>query len=99
MAKTTKSRVMPSTTARSARLTKPSRRPVLCGRPAPLATCSVLFPRAGRSPCRLLFILLVFRALVPVRACGSVFGCGLFGALLAVVGRVEARALERDAHG
>src|SRR5215212_4139511 len=98
-AETTKSRVTPSTTARSARLSRPSRRPVLCGRPAPRATGSVLFSRTGRGPCRLLFVLLFSRALVPVGGCRGVFGRGLFRCLVAVVGRVETRALERDAHG
>src|SRR5919112_3770492 len=99
-AETTKRRVTPSTHARRALLRIPSWRLRLCGRPAPRATFSVLFPRAGRGACRLLFALLDFScALFPVGALGGIFLCGLLRALLAVVGGVEARALERDTDG
>src|SRR5918993_132881 len=100
-AETTKRRVIPSTTARSALLTIPSWRSRLCGRPAPRATGSVLFPWAAGGLGRLLFALLLFRArpVVPVGGLGGVFLRGLFRALLAVVCGVEARALERDTYG
>src|SRR5918994_2027840 len=97
-AETTKRRVSPSTKARSALLRIPSWRSRLCGRPAPRAMGSVLFPCAGGGLSRLLFALLRFRA-CPVVALGGVFLCGLLRTLLAVVCGVEARALERDTDG
>src|SRR5918994_5281074 len=97
-AETTKRRVSPSTKARSALLRIPSWRSRLCGRPAPRAMGSVLFPWAGGGLSRLLFALLRFRA-CPVVALGGVFLCGLLRTLLAVVCGVEARALERDTDG
>src|SRR5829696_10394217 len=96
-AETTKRRVTPSTSVRSARLKIPSWPARLSGRPAPRSTFSVIFPWAGGRAGRLLFALLVFCALVPVGALWGILLGGLFLALLAVVSGVEARALERDA--
>src|SRR5918997_5949572 len=94
-AATTKRSVIPSMPARKARRTKPALRSVSCGNSAPRATGSVLFSRALGGVGGLLG---AGGVRIPVGARrGGVLRGGLLGALLAVIGGVEARALERDA--
>src|SRR5918998_3973717 len=98
-AATTNRSVIPSMPARKARRTKPALRSVSCGNSAPRATGSVLFSRALGGVGGLLGALLGAGGIrIPVGARrGGVLRGGLLGALLAVIGGVEARALERDA--